>query len=170
MVISLAVLAMCAVAGLVVWLAIPYFVPSDPKTYDLGFAKDGGGTLYVYVPLCRGVTITSVELDSYPSGALAWAAAGPTGPARHGLVTVGDTGTFTRTTHALTRMPENFTITVITNGSDLGGGASLSKTVTVQSRPSLSASQVFSLENGQSTTVQALNHKRDAGGFCTKSA
>lgn len=38
-------------------------IPSDPKTYDLGFARDTEGSLYVFVPLCPGATIEKVELS-----------------------------------------------------------------------------------------------------------
>lgn len=148
-------------------------IPSDPKTYDLGFARDSDGRLYVFVPLCPGAMIEKVELspDSQNVTAkdVAWSAQDPVGQARSGLFAVGDKHAFRRTIKPLTDLPKQFTISVLTNQTTLGGGSDLSRVRTASSAPSLIKSQLFSTDSGRIKTLGALQHEATSGSFCKDS-
>lgn len=95
------------------------------------------------MPLCPGATIEKVELSpdsqNVTTKDVSWSAQDPVGQARSGLFAVGDEHAFRKTIKPLTDLPKQFTISVLTSQTTLGGGSELSRVRTASSAPSLTS-------------------------------
>lgn len=79
---------------------------------------------------------------------------------------MGDEHAFRKTIKPLTDLPKQFTISVLTSQTTLGGGSELSRVRTASSAPSLTKSQLFSTDSGRIKTLGALQHEATPENFC----